>query len=109
MVASPDLRKQCLLSPMVPKNWILNWIPDIGDHVLGGQVVELADHVEKSQIKSKTIRVQNIYRLKRNHEWDAFTKDIDRDAVTTTPFRELWMRDGLQTFHPLDTLATAAV
>jgi hypothetical protein len=39
----------------------------------------------------------------------AFTKDIDRDAVTTTPFRELWMRDGLQTFHPLDTLATAAV
>jgi hypothetical protein len=39
----------------------------------------------------------------------AFTADIDRDHVNTTPFRELWMRDGLQTFHPLDTLATAAV
>ena len=39
----------------------------------------------------------------------AFTQDIDRDAVNTTPFRELWMRDGLQTFHPLETLASAAV
>jgi hypothetical protein len=29
--------------------------------------------------------------------------------VNTTPFRELWMRDGLQTFHPLETLASAAV
>jgi hypothetical protein len=38
-----------------------------------------------------------------------FTAGIERDAVTTTPFRELWMRDGLQTFHPLTTLATAAV
>ena len=39
----------------------------------------------------------------------AFTAAIDRDAVTTTPFRELWMRDGLQTFHPLEQLASAAV
>jgi hypothetical protein len=39
----------------------------------------------------------------------AFTADIDRDGVNTTPFRELWMRDGLQTFHPLETLAPAAV
>jgi hypothetical protein len=39
----------------------------------------------------------------------AFTSAIDRDAVTTTPFRELWMRDGLQTFHPLEQLASAAV
>jgi hypothetical protein len=42
----------------------------------------------------------------------AFTGVIDRDAVTTTPFRELWMRDGLQTFHPLEQLeksGTAAV
>jgi hypothetical protein len=35
----------------------------------------------------------------------AFNSAIDRDGVTTTPFRELWMRDGLQTFHPLETLA----
>jgi|SRR5665213_1855321 len=39
----------------------------------------------------------------------AFTSAIDRDSVTTTPFRELWMRDGLQTFQPLETLATTAV
>ena len=38
-----------------------------------------------------------------------FTAAIDRDGVNTTPFRELWMRDGLQTFHPLETLAAAAV
>lgn len=28
--------------------------------------------------------------------------------VDVTPFRELWMKDGLQTFHPLQQLATAA-
>ena len=39
----------------------------------------------------------------------AFTAAIDRGAMTTTPFRELWMRDGLQTFHPLEQLAAAAV
>lgn len=37
-----------------------------------------------------------------------FTSLLDRDGVNTTPFRELWMRDGLQTFHPLETLAAAA-
>jgi hypothetical protein len=30
---------------------------------------------------------------------------IDTDSVNTTPFRELWMRDGLQTFHPLEQIA----
>jgi hypothetical protein len=39
----------------------------------------------------------------------AFNSAIERETVTTTPFRELWMRDGLQTFHPLETLATTAV
>lgn len=39
----------------------------------------------------------------------AFTADIDRGNVNTTPFRELWMKEGLQTFHPLETLASAAV
>ncbi len=33
-----------------------------------------------------------------------FTAGLDRDGVNTTPFRELWMRDGLQTFQPLETL-----
>ncbi|CAN5134669.1 hypothetical protein BH23GEM2_BH23GEM2_05200 [soil metagenome] len=35
--------------------------------------------------------------------------DLIRDwDVETTPFRELWMRNGMQTFHPLQTLATYA-
>ncbi len=33
-----------------------------------------------------------------------FTAGLDIDGVNTTPFRELWMRDGLQTFQPLETL-----
>jgi hypothetical protein len=37
----------------------------------------------------------------------AFTRALDREGVTTTPFRELWMREGLQTFHPLEQLARA--
>jgi hypothetical protein len=28
--------------------------------------------------------------------------------VDVTPFRELWMRDGVQTFHPLRQLAAFA-
>ncbi len=39
----------------------------------------------------------------------AFNEAIDRDGVNTVPFRELWMRDGLQTFHPLETLAPATL
>ncbi|NQW04796.1 MAG: acetoacetate decarboxylase family protein [Acidobacteria bacterium] len=37
------------------------------------------------------------------HEHD-FTAGLGRDGVNTTPFRELWMRDGRQTFEPLETL-----
>jgi hypothetical protein len=37
-----------------------------------------------------------------------FTAAIEPDGVNTTPFRELWMRDGLQTFHPLETLVPAS-
>ena len=33
---------------------------------------------------------------------------IDNWDIETTPFRELWMRNGLQTFHPLQTLASYA-
>lgn len=42
---------------------------------------ELAEHVIGSQIKSKTIQVQNIYRLKRKHEWDAFTTGITNQRL----------------------------
>jgi len=39
----------------------------------------------------------------------AFTGAVDPDEVTTTPFREQWMRDGIESIHPLQTLtATAA-
>ena len=37
-----------------------------------------------------------------------FTAGLDIDGVNTTPFRELWMRDGLKTFEPLETLHPAA-
>jgi hypothetical protein len=34
-----------------------------------------------------------------------FTSMLDTNNVNTTPFRELWMKDGLQTFHPLEQIA----
>ncbi len=37
-----------------------------------------------------------------------FTAGFDCDIVNTTPFRELWMRDGLQTFQPLETIGPGA-
>jgi len=33
-----------------------------------------------------------------------FTRAIERDEVTTTPFREQWMRDGVEIIHPLQSL-----
>jgi hypothetical protein len=30
-----------------------------------------------------------------------FNAAMDRGGINTTPFREMWMKDGLQTFHPL--------
>jgi len=33
-----------------------------------------------------------------------FTRAIERDEVTTSPFREQWMRDGVETIHPLQPL-----
>ncbi|HET7585354.1 MAG TPA: acetoacetate decarboxylase family protein [Gemmatimonadaceae bacterium] len=36
------------------------------------------------------------------------TSSLDLDAVTLTPFREQWMRDGVQTFQPLEQLASYA-
>ena len=34
-----------------------------------------------------------------------FARAIDPDEVTTIPFREQWMRDGVETIHPLQPLA----
>jgi hypothetical protein len=33
---------------------------------------------------------------------------LDQWDVNVTPFRELWMKNGLQTFHPLHQLASYA-
>lgn len=37
----------------------------------------------------------------------AFNKDLDVSEVYEVPFREIWMRDGVQTFEPLVELQTA--
>ena len=37
-----------------------------------------------------------------------FNKDLALSDVADVPFRELWMRDGMQTFEPLVTLETAS-
>jgi poly [ADP-ribose] polymerase 2/3/4 len=42
----------------------------------GSEFKELADHVIKSQVKSKTIKIKNIYTLKRPGEWDEFTSHL---------------------------------
>jgi hypothetical protein len=36
----------------------------------------------------------------------AMTAVLDADEIETVPFRELWMKDGMQTFEELRTLAT---
>jgi hypothetical protein len=38
----------------------------------------------------------------------AFTAGISGAGVNTTPFRELWMRDGFQTFQPLEKIGAGA-
>ena len=38
----------------------------------------------------------------------AMTELLEDWELTTTPFRELWMKNGVQTFHPLKHLATTA-
>jgi len=38
----------------------------------------------------------------------AFTAAIKNAGVNTTPFRELWMRDGTQTFQPLEKMGAGA-
>jgi hypothetical protein len=38
----------------------------------------------------------------------AFTSGLDLDEITTTPFREQWMKDGVESIHPLQRLAALA-
>lgn len=43
--------------------------------------MEIEEHVLKSQIKTKGIKVQNIYTLRRDNEWGGFTNDIDNQRL----------------------------
>lgn len=41
----------------------------------------IAEHVEKSQIRSKSVRVKHIYAVRRGDEWAAFRQDIDNQRL----------------------------
>jgi poly [ADP-ribose] polymerase len=41
----------------------------------------MADHVVNSQVKSKTIKVKNLYRICREHEWGQFTEGIGNQRL----------------------------
>jgi poly [ADP-ribose] polymerase len=42
----------------------------------GSEFQEMADCVVQSQIKTKTIKVKNLYRIRREGEWEQFTEHI---------------------------------
>ncbi len=42
---------------------------------------EMADYVVRSQVKSKNVKVQKIYRLKRETEWSEFANTIDNQRL----------------------------
>ena len=42
---------------------------------------QIETHVCNSQIKTKSIKVQNIYTIKRPGEWESFTTDIDNQRM----------------------------
>ncbi len=42
---------------------------------------EWAEHVVKSQLKSKNVRVRHVYRLKRRGEWDAFDTKVGNERM----------------------------
>ncbi|MFO0960675.1 MAG: WGR domain-containing protein [Isosphaeraceae bacterium] len=46
-----------------------------------GEYTEMADYVINSQIKSKSIKVRSLYRLRRKHEWEAFRTDVGNERM----------------------------
>jgi poly [ADP-ribose] polymerase len=42
---------------------------------------EMADYVVRSQIKSKTIKVKNLYRIRRHAEWEQFVESIGNQRL----------------------------
>lgn len=53
-------------------NCQMEWVDHDSD-----EYQQMAEHVVKSQIKTKSIRVKNILKLRRKGEWDEFTENID--------------------------------
>jgi poly [ADP-ribose] polymerase len=47
----------------------------------GSEFKEIADHIIKSQVKSKTIKVKNVYTLKRPGEWDEFAQHVGNQRL----------------------------
>lgn len=56
----------CALEPVDPKS---------------PQFEELTSYIVKSQIKTKNIKVKNIFTLRRDNEWTAFTEKIDNQRL----------------------------
>jgi poly [ADP-ribose] polymerase len=46
-----------------------------------GEWKEWADFVVSSQVKSKNIKVENVYKLKRNSEWDVFDSKVGNEKM----------------------------
>jgi poly [ADP-ribose] polymerase len=46
-----------------------------------GEYKEIEQHVVKSQIKTKDIRVHGVYKLRRGVEWDGFAREVGNDRL----------------------------
>ena len=72
-------------------NVLFNEVIDDQYAALGAELVALesgssewkqwADHVVNSQVKSKNIKVENVYKVKRPQEWDAFDAQLGNDKM----------------------------
>lgn len=54
----------------------LNWLDPQSGHFQ-----ELADHVVRSQLRTRSIQVKNIFTVKRAGEWEAFAKDVGNEKL----------------------------
>jgi poly [ADP-ribose] polymerase len=72
-------------------NVLFNEVVDDQYNALGAELVALekgsaewqtwADHVVNSQVKSKNIKIENVYKVKRPAEWDAFDTKVGNDKM----------------------------
>lgn len=72
-------------------NVLFNEVVDDQYKALGAELVALepgskdwkqwADHVVNSQVKSKNIKVENVYKVKRPGEWDEFDTKVGNDKM----------------------------